>query len=52
VRLLHDILFDAVLQSMIENNFEMFKRINDDEDFGRSVRKRIFEQVYQELLNI
>lgn len=49
VRLLHDILFNAVLQTMIENNFEMFRRINDDEAFGQSVRERIFEQVYQEI---
>jgi len=50
VRLLHDALFDAVLQTMIESNFEMFKRINDDETFGRAVRDRIFEMVYGTLL--
>lgn len=50
VRLLHDALFDAVLQTMIENNFEMFKRINDNEEFGRMVREKIFDQVYKELL--
>lgn len=50
VRLLHDALFDAVLQTMIESNFEMFRRINDDEVFGRAVRERIFELVYRELL--
>ncbi|MBN1451275.1 MAG: type I restriction endonuclease subunit R [Anaerolineales bacterium] len=50
VRLLHNALFDAVLQTMIDSNFEMFKRINDNEDFGRVVREKIFEQVYQELL--
>lgn len=50
VRLLHDALFDAVLQTMIDSNFDMFKRINDNEDFGRAVREKIFEQVYRELL--
>jgi type I restriction enzyme, R subunit len=50
VRLLHDALFDAVLQTMIDSNFEMFKRINDNEDFGRVVREKIFEQVYGEVL--
>ncbi len=50
VRLLHDALFDAVLQTMIDSNFEMFKRINDNEDFGRLVREKIFEQVYREVL--
>jgi len=49
VRLLHDALFDAVLQTMIDTNFALFKRINDDDEFGRLVRERIFEQVYQKL---
>ncbi|QSJ19755.1 type I restriction endonuclease subunit R [Nostoc sp. UHCC 0702] len=50
VQLLHDALFDAVLQTMIDSNFEMFKRINDNEDFGRLIRKKIFDQVYREIL--
>jgi len=50
VRLLHDALFDAILQTMIESNFEMFKRINDDESFGRAVREKVFEIVYRDLL--
>lgn len=50
VRLLHDALFDAVLQTMIDNNFEMFKRINDNEEFAKMVREKIFEQVYREVL--
>jgi len=50
VRLLHDALFDAVLQTMIETNFEMFKRINDNEDFAKAVREKIFVMVYQDLL--
>lgn len=49
VRLLHDTLFDTVMQTMIENNFEMFRRINDDETFGKTVRDMIFELVYREL---
>lgn len=50
VRLLHDALFDAVLQTMIDSNFDMFKRINDNEEFGKLVREKIFEQVYREIL--
>jgi type I restriction enzyme R subunit len=50
VRLLHDTLFDAVLQTMIETNFEMFKKINDNESFGNLVREKLFEQVYLEIL--
>jgi len=50
VRLLHDALFDVVLQTMIESNFELFKRINDNEAFAKAVREKIFAMVYQELL--
>lgn len=50
VQLLHDALFDAVLQTMIDSNFEMFKRINDNEEFGQLIRKKIFDQVYKEIL--
>ncbi|WP_299755954.1 DEAD/DEAH box helicase family protein [uncultured Chloroflexus sp.] len=49
VRLLHDTLFDRVLQTMIESNFEMFRRINDDESFAQAIREKIFKIVYQEL---
>ena len=51
VQLLHDALFDAVLQTMIDSNFDMFKRINDNEDFGRFIRKKIFAQVYEDISN-
>lgn len=50
VQLLHDALFDVVLQTMIDSNFEMFKRINDNEAFGKLVREKIFDQVYPDLL--
>jgi type I restriction enzyme R subunit len=49
VRLLHDVIFDAVLQTMIEKNFELFKRINDDASFAQAVRELIFRMVYREL---
>jgi hypothetical protein len=35
---------------MIDSNFDMFKRINDNEEFGKLVREKIFEQVYQDIL--
>jgi len=50
VRLLYDALFESVLQTMIESNFVMFKRINDDEAFGKVIRKKVFELVYKELM--
>jgi len=50
VRLLYDALFESVMQAMIESNFEMFRRINDDKVFGQVIREKIFDIVYQELL--
>lgn len=49
LRLLHDAIFDSVLQSMIESNFEMFRRINDNEEFAQTVRAKMFDLVYREL---
>jgi hypothetical protein len=34
---------------MIEKNFELFKRINDDPSFAQAVRELIFRMVYREL---
>jgi hypothetical protein len=31
-------------------DFEMFKRINDDEALGKTVRTLVFEQIYQEIV--
>lgn len=50
VRLLHDALFDRELQSMIESNFDIFKRISDNEALGHAIREKIFALVYGELL--
>lgn len=51
VQLLHDSLFTDVLNQMINSNFEMFKRINDNEEFGKLVKEKIFDQVYQDILD-
>lgn len=50
VRLLFDMLFIEVLQGLIDRNFDMFKRINDDQDFAQTVRDLVFETVYHELI--
>lgn len=50
VQLLHDTLFSSVLQTMIDSNFDMFKRINDNKEFAKQVREVIFDQVYKELV--
>jgi type I restriction enzyme R subunit len=49
VQLLHDSVFNQILTSMIEKNFDMFKRINDDPAFGAAIRARLFDLVYKEL---
>ena len=50
VQLFFDALFEKELKDLVEKNFELFKRINDNEDFGNLVRKLLFEQVYVDLL--
>ncbi len=50
VRLLYDALFKMTLQAMIDRNFQMFKRINDDEEFGQVVKEKIFLLVYKDIL--
>jgi len=35
VRLLFESLFPGILQTMIESNFDLYKRINDEADFCR-----------------
>lgn len=50
VRLLFDSLFSGVLQTMIESNFDLYKRINDETDFRNSVITMLFDQVYQDLV--
>lgn len=37
------------LQNMIDANFEIYKRITDDEDFGKFIMSRMFELVYARL---
>lgn len=51
VQLFYDALFEQVLREMIDKNFDLFKRINDNEDFGNLVRKLVFEQVYNDLMD-
>lgn len=50
VQLLYEVLFTSVLQTMIDSNFEMFKRINDNDEFAKQVREVIFDQVYHEMM--
>ena len=50
VRLLYDALFEMALQAMIDRNFQMFKRINDDQEFGQVVKEKIFSLVYKDIL--
>lgn len=49
VRLLFESLFPGVLQTMIESNFDLYKRINDETDFRKIVMAMLFEEVYQEV---
>ena len=49
VRLLFESLFPGVLQTMIESNFDLYKRINDETDFRKIVIAMLFEEVYKEV---
>ncbi|MBN1993098.1 MAG: hypothetical protein JW953_10375 [Anaerolineae bacterium] len=49
VRLLFESLFPGVLQTMIDSNFDLYKRINDEADFRKIVIAMLFEEVYKEL---
>lgn len=50
VRLLFESLFPGVLQTMIESNFDLYKRINDEVDFRKIVMAMLFEEVYQDIV--
>lgn len=50
VRLLFESLFPGVLQTMIESNFDLYKRINDETDFRKIVMAMLFEEVYQDVV--
>jgi type I restriction enzyme, R subunit len=49
VRLLFESLFPGILQTMIESNFDLYKRINDEADFRKIVIAMLFEEVYNDL---
>ncbi|MCP5096312.1 MAG: hypothetical protein GY943_12240 [Chloroflexi bacterium] len=48
VRLLFEALFPSVLQTMIENNFDLYKKITDEADFREDVIRFIFSEAYKE----
>ncbi len=48
VRLLFEALFPSVLQTMIENNFDLYKKITDEADFREEVIRSIFSEAYKE----
>jgi type I restriction enzyme R subunit len=49
VRLLFESLFPGILQTMIESNFDLYKRINDEADFRKEVIRVLFEEVYRDV---
>jgi len=49
VRLLFETLFPGVLQTMIDSNFDLYKRINDETDFRKIVMAMLFEEVYKDV---
>lgn len=49
VRLLFDMLFLEILQGLIDRNFDMFRRINDNPQFAKTIRDLLFDTVYPDL---
>ncbi|RJQ30103.1 MAG: type I restriction endonuclease subunit R [Peptococcaceae bacterium] len=49
LQLAYNHMFMDELQTMIDTNFEIYKRITDDEDFGKFIMSRMFELVYDRL---
>ncbi|MEM7539302.1 MAG: type I restriction endonuclease subunit R, partial [Chloroflexota bacterium] len=47
--LLFESLFPGVLQTMIENNFDLYKRVTEETDFRSAIIAMLFEEVYEEL---
>jgi len=51
VRLLFESLFPSILQTMIESNFDLYKRINDETDFRKIVVAMLFDDVYKGVID-
>ena len=51
VMLLFESLFPGVLQTMIETNFDIYKRVTEEADFRSNVIGMLFDEVYKELEN-
>lgn len=49
VLLLFESLFPGELQTMIETNFELYKRVTEEADFRSTVIAMLFEEVYESL---
>ncbi|MEZ4865552.1 MAG: type I restriction endonuclease [Caldilineaceae bacterium] len=50
VMLLFESLFPGVLQTMIETNFDLYKRVTEEADFRSTVVAMLFNEVYKELM--
>ena len=44
VRLAFDRKVDKVIQEIVDTNFDLYKRITDDQDFGEAVKNHLFDQ--------
>lgn len=42
-------IFEAQLHTMIESNFDIYKKIVENADFGKFVKEKMFEDVYTKL---
>lgn len=50
LRLVFNHIFEDELHSMVDSNFDIYKKIVDNAEFGRFVKDKVFEEVYSKLV--
>lgn len=49
LKLVYEHIFNDKLQEMIDSNFDIYKRITENEEFGKFIKEKMFEEVYVKL---
>jgi hypothetical protein len=49
VKLLFNSLFESAMQELLTSNFDLYKRVTDDAEFGAYFKDRLFDAVYADL---
>jgi len=49
LKLVYSHIFEDKLQEMIESNFDIYKRIIENKEFGSFIKEKIFEEIYPKI---